>query len=331
MSPIEQKVKNAVRRASQVFGASKEPDGPDPAAAIDAAIATLRETPASEIQGRGWHFGKLDFYSAFNDYAFLQENRDLWHGRGIPRGIDWDLDGQIETMARLAGYAAELTEVPQEMPDGSPRFHWRNDFWTGLDALVQYAIVRDAKPRRVIETGCGWSSLLLAQALEANEAEGSPRASVDQIDPFPRRELLRALPSHWRLHETILQRAPLSLFEELGEKDICFYDGSHVAKPASDVVWFLSEVLPRVKSGALIHVHDVFWPGEYPDEWIFGRDQTWNEQYVMQAFLMFNSDFRPFVANCMLQVEFPDRIADLFPDFPTETGTSSCWMRRVAD
>jgi predicted O-methyltransferase YrrM len=311
--------------------ASSTPPAPEPAVdPIDAAIETLRATPIAEVQRRGWHFQQRDFYSALNDLEFLDANRDLWHDPAPPRGIDWDLDGQLETVARLAGYATELTDVPQDMPDGPPRFHWRNNFWTGLDALIQYGLVRDAKPRRVVETGCGWSSLLLAQALAANEAEGSPPAMVDQIEPYPRTELLRALPSHWDLHETILQRAPLSLFEELGENDICFYDGSHVAKPGSDVVWFFAEVVPRLKPGVLIHVHDIFWPSEYPDEWIFERGQTWNEQYVLQAFLMYNSDFRPVVANSLVYTEFHERLTELFAAVPDLNGTGSLWMRRVA-
>lgn len=318
--------------------AAPAPTPPDqPTDAVDVpvdpvaeAIETLRATPIAEIQRRGWHFQQRDFYSALNDLEFLEENPDLWHGRPMPRGVEWDVDGQLETVTRLSRYAAELTDVPQDMPPGPPSFHWQNNFWTGLDALVQYGLVRDFKPRRVVETGCGWSSLLLAQALAANEAEGSPPAVVDQIEPYPRTELLSALPSHWDLHETILQRAPLSLFEELDENDICFYDGSHVAKPGSDVVWFFSEVLPRLKPGVLVHLHDIFWPNDYPDEWIVERGQTWNEQYMLQGFLMYNSDFRPLVANSMVFHDFYERLTELFAGLSTPIGTGSFWMRRVA-
>jgi hypothetical protein len=343
LSPGDHSLRKVARRARGALRDAKTPE-PSPIAAeppappeapaplsdpIADAIETLRATPHAEIQRRGWHFQKRDFYSALNDVEFLEGNWDLWHDRGLPRGIDWDLDGQLETVARLSRYATELADVPQDMPPGPPSFHWRNNFWTGLDALVQYGLVRDAKPHRVVETGCGWSSLLLAQALAANEAEGSSPAVVDQIEPYPRKELLRALPSHWDLHETILQRAPLSLFEQLGENDICFYDGSHVAKPGSDVVWFFSEVLPRLKPGVLIHVHDIFWPREYPDEWILERGQTWNEQYVLQGFLMYNGDFRPLVANSMVFLEFYERLAELFAGLSTPIGTASFWMRRV--
>src|SRR6185295_10158012 len=98
-------------------------------------------------------------------------------------------------------------------------------------------------------------------------------------------------------HEVMLQRAPFELFEALGEGDVCFYDGSHVSRAGSDVNWFFFEVVPRLAPGVLVHVHDIFWPTDYPDQWIVARGQTWNEQYVLQAFLMYNRDFEPLVVN----------------------------------
>ncbi|HVY97092.1 MAG TPA: class I SAM-dependent methyltransferase [Solirubrobacterales bacterium] len=210
--------------ADDTPSAAEEPLPADPVAA---AIEVLRETPLLEVQRRGFHFQPCDFYSPLNDLEFLDQNRDLWHRRPMPPAVDWDLPGQLETIRRIAPYCEELAAVPDEMPPGPPRYHWRNDFWGGLDALVQYGLVREAKPRRVVEVGRGWSSLLLAEALARNEG------------------------------------------------DVCFYDGSHVARPASDVVWFFFEVLPRLRPGVLAHVHDIFWPADYPDEWIFERGQTW--------------------------------------------------------
>ncbi|MET0557115.1 MAG: class I SAM-dependent methyltransferase [Solirubrobacterales bacterium] len=310
----------------------------EPAPAADAqdpvgrAIEVLAETPLLEVQKRGYHFQPCDFYSPLNDLQFLADNRDLWHGRPMPSAVDWDLPGQLETLRRLSSYWMELLEVPQEMPAGPPRYHWRNDFWSGLDALVQYGLVRDSKPGRVVEIGCGWSSLLLSEALARNEAEGAPPAVVDQIEPYPRKELLRALPDHWRLHETILQRAPLQLFESLGEGDVCFYDGSHVARPGSDVVWFFFEVIPRLRPGVLAHVHDIFWPADYPDEWIFERGQTWNEQYVLQAFLMYNRDFKPLVCNVALFAEFRQQLDELFAVLPFDPGAGgSVWLQRRSE
>jgi SAM-dependent methyltransferase/predicted O-methyltransferase YrrM len=295
---------------------------------VDRAIATLRETPVAEIQRRGFHFQQRDYYSALNDIAFLEENRDLWHERPLPRGVDWDLEAQLELVRRVAPYVHELADVPQDMPPGPPRYHWRNDFWSGADALIQYGLLRDAKPSRVVEIGCGWSSLLMAAALARNEGEGAAVAVVDQIEPYARKQLLSALPDHWKLHEEILQRAPLEPFEALAEGDVCFYDGSHVARAGSDVVWFFSEVIPRLAPGVIVHVHDIFWPADYPDPWIFERGQTWNEQYVLQAFLMYNREFEPLVCNSAVFGAYPAEMEELFGSLPTVRMGGSFWMRK---
>jgi predicted O-methyltransferase YrrM len=340
VSSSDHKLRAAVRRASQALRATRSegsaPPPPEPAAEpivdpIAEAIEVLKAAPIAEVQRRGWHFQARDYYSALNDFSFLEANRDLWHDRPMPAAIDWDLDAEMGKLRAIAPYAAELADVPNDMPPGRPSFHWHNDFWTGFDALMHYCLIRDVKPRRVVEIGCGWSSLLLARALGQNEREGAPQVAVDQVEPYPRTELLDALPSHWNLHEAILQRAPLEAFEALEDGDICFYDGSHVAKPGSDVVWFFSEVIPRLKPGVLVHLHDVFWPHEYPDEWIFERGQTWNEQYVLQGFLMYNDEFKPLLGtHPLLAFHYPE-VKELFGSITPVIGGGSFWMRRVTD
>jgi predicted O-methyltransferase YrrM len=296
---------------------------------VDTAIKTLAATPIREIQDRGYHFQLRDYYSGLNDIPFLVEHWDLWHDRPFPQGIDWDLDAQLEQVHQISPYFSELADVPLNAPPGPLRYYWNNDFWRGADAAVHYGLLRHRKPRRVVEIGCGWSSLLLADALKRNEDEGRQAATVDQVEPFPRMELLSALPTDWNLHEVLLQRAELALFESLGSGDFCFFDGSHVVRTGSDVVWFFSEVLPRLKPGVLIHVHDIFWPNDYPDEWIMERGQTWNEQFLLQAFLMYNDSYRPIVSNTALLHSRRSQLDVLYRDFPDAHSGVSFWFERV--
>lgn len=321
------------RRARAAWHAFREAERVEPIGgddAIDRAIDTLASMPIREIQSRGYHLLARDYYCALNDLAFLEENQDLWHDRPLPRGVAWDLDTQLSVVTELSPYLAELEDVPMQAPPGPPSYHWDNSFWRGADALVHYGLLRNVKPRRVIEIGAGWSSLLMADALERNEADGSQQVQVTQIEPYPRTELLSALPDHWELHEKILQRADLSLFEALGPGDVCFYDGSHVARAGSDVVWFFSEILPRLRPGVLVHIHDIFWPMDYPDEWILDWGQTWNEQYVLQAFLMYNDAFEVLIGNVML-LRFREEAAEiLFRDVAeTQRTGGSVWLRRT--
>lgn len=304
----------------------ESPDASDP---LTQAIEVLAKASTREVQDRGYHFQPRDYYSALNDIPFLSENPDLWHNRPLPRGIEWNIEAQLDEVRRLAPFLAELEDVPMDPPPGSPTYHWDNAFWRGADALVHYGLLRSTKPRRVIEIGAGWSSLLMADALRCNAEEGSKPAEVTQIEPYPRRELLSALPDHWTLHDVILQRAEPAIFETLEAGDVCFYDGSHVARAGSDVVWFFFEVLPRLKPGVLVHVHDIFWPSDYPDEWIFKRGQTWNEQYVLQAFLMHNDAFKVAICNSMLYQLRREAIVELYRDTPeTQHSGVSVWLRR---
>lgn len=261
---------------------------------VDRAIEVLRATPFQEIQRRGWHFQPDHFYWPLNDVTFLEENRGLWHGRGMPADIDWDLEAQRELEVKLRAYAHELDDVPEEPdPAGPARFAWHNNAFGGADALAYYGLVRELKPGRVIEVGCGWSSLLLQRAVPAH-------TQVTQVEPYPDRRLLDALPADWERHESILQHAPLELFESLEAGDVLFYDGSHCVHTASDVNWLFFEVLPRLAPGVWVHVHDVFFPDDYHDEWALQEGLSWNEQYLLQAFLMHNEAYKVRLANHML-------------------------------
>jgi predicted O-methyltransferase YrrM len=300
--------------------------------AVANAIATLEQLPPRELQKLGYHFQRRDYYSALNDLEFLAANEDLWQGRAMPAGIDWHLSRQLALLREIAHYIGELADVPSDPPAESlAGYHWNNDFWRGTDALVHYALLRYLRPSRIVEIGCGWSSLLMARALARNDAERGVPTSVHQIEPYPRRELMRELPSRWTLEETILQRASLVPVEQLGVGDVLFYDGSHVARVASDVNWFFFELLPRISPGVVVHVHDIFWPADYPESWIFDRGQTWNEQYLLQAFLMFNSEFEVLLANAALVAERREARELLEALSEPVSGGGSVWIRRRAN
>lgn len=276
--------------------AGSDPQPPSEAE-VRAAIDTLRRAGHRRVQALGYHFQPNDYYSPCNDCGFLEANKDLWETTADPLDIEWAPQRQLANAREVSRFVEELRDVPT-VADRVGVFCWKNSFWNNADALVQYGLVRARKPRRVIEIGCGWSSLLLARALAKNAEEtGAVPAEVTQVEPYPRRELLATLPEHWTLLECILQRAPLDRFEKLEAGDILLYDGSHCSKAGSDVNWFFFEILPRLRPGVLVHLHDIFLPFDYPPEWIFKDGRTWNEQYVLRAFLMNNPRYRIEIGN----------------------------------
>jgi len=268
-------------------------DGGAPnAAACLSALAVLGRAGFRKVQELGYHLQANDFYTPLNDCAFLETNRDLWTALPPVTDIDWRRERQFAVAAEVSRFVEELRDVP-ERSDKVGEYCWDNGFWNNADALVQYGLVRARQPGRYVEIGCGWSSLLLARALERN----ARACTVDLVEPYGNDAMLATLPSGWTRHRRILQRTDFAIFDRLAAGDILFYDGSHCAKAGSDVNWFFFRVLPRLRPGVLIHFHDIFLPDDYPQEWIFERGQTWNEQYVLQAFLMHNRAYQVLMAN----------------------------------
>jgi predicted O-methyltransferase YrrM len=225
---------------------------------VDEALEFLRRVPFQELQRRGWHLQPNHYYWPLNDVRFLREHEDLWHDRGLPRGIDWDLDGQVAFARELATVYHELDDVEHEGSRNAlaKRITFDNGSFSGADACAYYGVVRTRQPRRVVEVGGGWSTIFLAHALARNDRP----AAVTLIEPEPDPRLLKRLPHDWDIQKSLLQFADLTVFERLEAGDVCFYDGSHVARTGSDVNWFFFEVLPRLAPGVLIHVHDISGP-----------------------------------------------------------------------
>src|SRR5207248_11512645 len=151
------------------------------------------------------------------------------------------------------------------------------------------------------------------------------------IDPFPG-ELLRSgsIPALQSLIEKKVQDLDVEFFSQLDPGDVLFIDSSHTVKMGGDVNYLFLEVLPRLRPGVLVHVHDIFLPFEYRRDWVLDECRFWTEQYLLQAFLAFNSEFEVLMANSYLKHYHEE---DLKAEFPTlrrwEGG--SFWMRRSTE
>ena len=296
---------------------------------IDDALGFLRTVPFQELQARGWHLQPNHYYWPLNDVRFLREHPELWHDRPLPAGIDWDLDGQVAFARELAGVYGELADVAERPAavDMSSEITLINGSFSGADACAYYGIARSRQPRRVVEVGGGWSTIFLAHALARNDRP----AAVTVIEPEPDPRLLARLPRDWDVQRALLQFADLSAFDALAAGDICFYDGSHVARTGSDVNWFFFEVLPRLAPGVLIHVHDMFTPRDYIAEWVLSDQRLWDEQYLIEAFLAYNREFKIVAALNYLYHNHPQELlaACPIPGSGKNTEPRSFWMRRV--
>jgi hypothetical protein len=269
----------------------------------------------------GFHVTPVHFYQPIPDTQSLPET--LWDRPSKLVGIDMNDSVQIDLLRRrFRKFRNEYEQLPTE-PTGTPtKFYLNNGLFDGMDALVAYCMVRHFQPQLIIEIGSGFSSLLLGQAVVKN-----CNSKLICIEPFPQDFLRVGFPGLYSLIEKKVQDIDLDFFSKLGRGDILFIDSSHTIKIGGDVNYLFLDVLPRLKPGVIVHVHDVSLPFDYTHEWVIERLRFWTEQYLLQAFLAFNSEFEVLMANCYLSFFHEQDVKLAFPNLPSR-GRGSFWMRR---
>ena len=270
------------------------------------------------------------FYSPLPDLGRLdqpEERTRIWpeEPHSMP-GIDWRADDQLrlctEVFARQEPFA-----FPRESSADTPEYAHDSRRYPPVDAFVLQAFLRHLRPARVVEVGAGYSSLVTARV---NREYFGEQIHFAAIDPYPLEFLERGVPGLTELRAEQVQDTPFEVFEQLGENDVLFIDTSHVVKTGGDVPWIYNQILPRLRSGVVVHLHDTFLPWDYPEEWVFAG-KGWNEQYLMQAFLAMNPAFEVMLGTHWMMRRHWDLLCRAFPDIvdSDRRDSSSLWIRRV--
>jgi len=263
----------------------------------------------------GFHVTPVHFYQPIPDTRELPET--LWKQPSDLVGINMNDAMQLDLLRNhFTKFRDECGNFPAEPPPGQRRP------FRGVDALAAYCMVRHFQPRLIIEVGSGFSSLALGQAAAKNK-----NSALICIDPFPSDFLRRGFPGLQSSIEEKIQNIDLKFFSQLQSGDILFIDSSHTVKIGGDVNYLFLEVLPRLKPGVIVHVHDIFLPFEYRRDWVLDEFRFWNEQYLLQAFLTFNSEFEVLLANSYLNHYHQEDLKAAFRNLPSWAG-GSFWMRR---
>lgn len=264
-------------------------------------------------------------------YEPLFDMRALRHPLDDPRdlpGIDWNVDEQLAILDRF-DFAAELLAFPTVKPAEPQVFHYGNEAFKSGDAEYLYGMIRLFRPRRIVEIGSGHSTLMARNAIRRNEGD-DPAYACDHvcIEPYEQ-------PWLEDLGVTVVRKpveqVERSIFRSLTAGDILFIDSSHMIRPQGDVLVEFLEILPGLAPGVLVHVHDIFSPRDYPATWLRDEIRLWNEQYLLEAFLSFNSGFRIIGALNFLKHAHGDRLAAACPVFAREFADrepGSFWMIR---
>jgi predicted O-methyltransferase YrrM len=220
----------------------------------------------------------------------------------------------------------KATNFP-EAAQPAKRFHFNNGSYPYGDAIMLRTMMMRLQPRRIIEIGSGYTTACM---LDTAEDARLKDLQVTCIEPYADRLRRLLRPTDWArvsLIEKPVQCLPPETFDQLASGDILFIDSTHVLKTGSDVHYELFYILPRIRPGVVIHVHDVPYPFEYPDEWVIKQNLSWNEAYMLQAFLMFNNSFEVLMWNSLLSRMHRAELATDYPLFLKNPG-SSLWMTR---
>ena len=264
------------------------------------------------------------FYSPIPDLDDVRAREEqIFFDGAPPPGIDLGAERQLARLDEFGGYCGELPYA-EDGPTAGLRYRFDNAFFGYGDAIAYYCMLRSIRPGRILEVGSGWSSAL---ALDVDEHFLGGETAMTFIEPYPERleSLLRA--ADRRSAHVIAQplwRADRAVFDELRGGDILFIDSTHVSKVGSDVNQLFFDIVPRLRPGVHVHVHDVFYPFEYPREWIYdGR--AWNEDYVLRAFLTQNGHARITWFNSFLARFHANEVSARLPLWARNTG-GSIWF-----
>lgn len=282
------------------------------------------------------------FYWPVPDVLDLEARK--WPMDSAPVGFELNLVKQVILAGQLAAeYRSELPFSKQATTPGE--YHYNNGLFEAIDADMAYCLVRHFKPARIVEVGGGFSTRILSAALRANRLTDDVEGELTTVEPFPSPGLERIT----KLISTRIQDVDLDLFLSLGQGDILFLDSSHVVSVGSDVVREYLEILPRLRPGVVVHVHDIFLPSDYPRDAVLSNFCFWSEQYLLQAFLTFNPHFEVLWSSSAMQQYHAEVLIENFPHWehsyrqmnpkvrkflPTldqdRVWPSSFWMQRIS-
>ncbi len=268
-------------------------------------------------EAAGYHVTPVHFYQPIPNTGDLDA---IYRARSETIGINWEMESQCRLLRQVfPKYAQEYNDFIAGFR-ADKRFGDKTLEFIGHDPNVYHCMIRHFQPGTVIEIGAGFSTHVAANAARLNK-----RAKIIAVDPFPS-DLLLALQGEVQLLRQSAQNLDFSFFDSLGENDILFIDSSHVVKLGSDVCYLVLEILPRLKSGVLVHFHDIFLPDEYPRPMMERRRMFWNEQYLVQAYLTHNQRAKIVFANRFMYNHYPREMIEVFGK-RMGTGGGSLWLQ----
>lgn len=295
------------------------------------AKSVLRRVPVlkpwiARRERQTFRFPPGHFYSPIPDVdqILAQSDRIFAPASATVPAVALNSQEQLALLDQLAFYIADQPFADSPTPD--LRHYFDNPYYRHADGLFLHSMMRHFRPKRIIEVGSGFSSALM---LDTDDRFLNRSIQFTFVEPNTQRlrQLLRPGDSdRTKILEKEVQQVPLELFTSLAAGDMLFVDSSHVAKVGSDLNHLLFRVLPVLHVGVIVHFHDIFYPFEYPKDWIIGGI-AWNEAYLLRAFLQFNDTFGILLFNDYLGQFHREALQQRAPMALRDTG-GSLWLHR---
>lgn len=260
------------------------------------------------------HITPVDYYSPIPNVSKLDPK--VFEKVFDDTGMDWNVAGQAELLNKIfPKYSGEYKPEP-------------NEGLSLADAFILYAMIREKKPKVMMEVGSGESTMISLRALKKNREEGVA-SMFYAIEPYPKDYLRRISDEGFKLIDKKLEEIEIDFFSQA---DLIFIDSSHVAKIGSDVNYEILEIVPKLKKDAVVHWHDIMLPMNYWKEWTHEGTKFWNESYMLHAFMLFNDTYKVLWASRYMQLNHADVMKQQMPFFqPEKHRCTSFWIQRLPE
>jgi hypothetical protein len=272
----------------------------------------------------GVHILPIDYYSPIPDTRKLDDK--LWEKESELVGVDMKFDTQLYYLKQVFPKYKDEYNFPEKSSD--PRkFQFEGAPFVSYDAEILHCMIREFEPRRVFEIGSGSTTLISANACLLNNNGGG----VFVHDPFPNQKIRSGkIEGLSCVDVRKVEGIDPSHFDQLEENDILFIDSTHVVRIGGDILHLYLEVIPRLRQGVIIHVHDILLPKEYFKDWIMKEHYFWTEMYLLQAFLAFNTEFEILWCGSYMHCKYSKQeLKNVFPRYdPERHFPGSIWIRR---
>jgi hypothetical protein len=232
------------------------------------------------IQEAGFNLSPSNFYSCLPSVDDIVTSFESDAKPIYLKGFD---DSELTAFLQvIQPYASDFSPATDGDEKTARSYFWNNTQFGGVDAMAYFSVIRHKKPRRIVEIGSGFSTLVADAAIQLNGF-----GELICIEPYPR-DFLRNTSSVQLISEKIQDISTQRFADLMDGTDILFIDSTHTVKIGSDCLYIYLVLLPSIKTPVLFHAHDILLPFGMPKQWALDHQIYWTEQYILYAYLLDN-------------------------------------------